>query len=123
MRLMSASIDATAVVTAVRAAISPRMAAERPAIPSLTFERLIDEGGGEEREEAEPRTQRRGPGSDFPRSPVPDQLLARDDQRADGVSRQRLHVHGLEEPVRARCASPRASLRSVLWVASDFSAW
>ena len=37
MRLMSASIDATAVITAVRAAISPRMAAERPATPSLTL--------------------------------------------------------------------------------------
>ena len=34
-RLMSASIAATAVITAVRAAINPRMAAERPAIPSL----------------------------------------------------------------------------------------
>ena len=31
MRLMSASITATAVITAVRVAIKPRMAAERPA--------------------------------------------------------------------------------------------
>ena len=30
---------------------------------------------------------------------------------------------GLKKPVRARWAKPRASLRSVLWVASDFSAW
>ena len=30
---------------------------------------------------------------------------------------------GLKKPVRARCASPRASLRSVFWVASDLSAW
>ena len=37
MRLMSASIAATAVITAVRAAINPRMAAERPAIPSLAL--------------------------------------------------------------------------------------
>ena len=35
MRLMSVSIAATDVITAVRAAINPRMAAERPAIPSL----------------------------------------------------------------------------------------
>ena len=42
IRLMSASIVATAVITAVRAAINPRMAAERPAIPSL-----IDEGDGQ----------------------------------------------------------------------------
>jgi hypothetical protein len=37
IRLMSASIAATAVITAVRAAINPRMAAERPAIPSLAL--------------------------------------------------------------------------------------
>jgi hypothetical protein len=36
-RLMSASIAATAVITAVRAAISPRIAAERPATPSLAL--------------------------------------------------------------------------------------
>ena len=29
----------------------------------------------------------------------------------------------VKKPVRAKCASPRASLRSVLWVASDLSAW
>ena len=37
MRLMSASIAPTAVITAVRAAIKPRMAAERPATPSLAL--------------------------------------------------------------------------------------
>ena len=40
MRLMSTSIAATAVMTAVRAAIRPRMAAERPAIPSLALRAL-----------------------------------------------------------------------------------
>ena len=40
MRLMSVSIAATAVITAVRAAINPRMAAERPAIPSLALRAL-----------------------------------------------------------------------------------
>jgi hypothetical protein len=40
MRLMSASIAATAVMTAVRAAIRPRMAADRPAIPSLALRAL-----------------------------------------------------------------------------------
>jgi hypothetical protein len=40
--LMSASISiaATAVVTAVRAAINPRMAADRPVIPSLDLKDL-----------------------------------------------------------------------------------
>src|SRR5277367_1039948 len=37
MRLMSASIAATPVITAVRAAIRPRMAVERPATPSLAL--------------------------------------------------------------------------------------
>ena len=40
MRLMSASIAATAVITAVRAAIRPRIAADRPAIPSLALRAL-----------------------------------------------------------------------------------
>ena len=40
MRLMSASIAATALITAVRAAINPRMATERPAIPSLALRAL-----------------------------------------------------------------------------------
>ena len=40
MRLMSASIAATAVITAVRAALKPRMAAERPAILSLALRAL-----------------------------------------------------------------------------------
>ena len=37
MRLMSASIAATAVITATRAALKPRIAAERPATPSLAL--------------------------------------------------------------------------------------
>src|SRR5690242_1162364 len=47
-----------------------------------------------------------------------------------GVDRDHSREHGsdltctgLKKPVRARWASPRASLRSVLWVVSDFSAW
>ena len=51
------------------------------------------------------------------------QLLARDDQRAERVGRKDFTCTGLKKPVRCKCASPRASLRSVLWVASDLSAW
>ena len=40
IRLISVSIAATAVITAVRAALKPRMAAERPAIPSLALRAL-----------------------------------------------------------------------------------
>ena len=47
IRLMSASIAATASVTAVRAAIKARMATERPPIPSLASKSFVDEDGGE----------------------------------------------------------------------------
>ena len=45
MRLMSASILAwrPAVITATRAALKPRIAAERPATPFAGFESLVDE--------------------------------------------------------------------------------
>jgi hypothetical protein len=35
-----------------------------------------------------------------------DQFLARDDERTDGVSRQRLHVHGLEEAGASQMRQP-----------------
>ena len=54
------------------------------------------------------RTQTRSPGPDliFQGHPLADQLLARDDQRADGVGRQGLHVHGLEEPGAGQVRQP-----------------
>ncbi len=58
IRLMSVSIAATAVMTAVRAAIRPRMAADRPAIPSLASESVVDEGGGERAREPDPEHNR-----------------------------------------------------------------
>jgi hypothetical protein len=96
MRLMSASIAATAVITAVRAAIKPRVAAERPAIPSC-FESLVDEGGGESPREPDSKHDRQTPDLIFQGYSLAHQLLARDDERADGVGRQRLHMHRLEE--------------------------
>ena len=97
-RLMSASIAATAVITAVRATIKPRMATERPAIPSLALESLIDEGGGERSRKPDPEHDRQASGLVFQGYPLADQLLARDDPRAEGVSWQRLHMPGLKEP-------------------------
>jgi hypothetical protein len=41
---------------AATAVINPRMAAERPAIPSLAFESLVDEGGGERAGSRTPNT-------------------------------------------------------------------
>ena len=106
MRLMSASIAATAVITAVRAAIKPRMAAERPAIPSLALESLIDEGGGERARQPDPEHDRQASDLVFQGHPLADQLLARDDQRAHSVGRQRLHMNGLEEPGAGQIRQP-----------------
>src|SRR5262249_33180989 len=97
MRLMSASIAATAVITAVRAAISPRMAAERPATPFACFESLIDEGGGKSSRQPDSEHDRQASDLIFQGHALADQLLARDDQRAEGVRGQGLHMHGLEE--------------------------
>jgi hypothetical protein len=56
------------------------------------------------------RTPQQGPADlVFQSDPLADQLLASDDQRSDSVCRQGL----LKKPVRARCARPHASLRSV----------
>ena len=112
MRLMSASIAATAVIAAVRAAISPRMAAERPATPSLAFESLIDEGGGESARKPDPKHNSEAPDLIFQGHPLADQLLARDDQQRTAWARNDFTCTGLKKPVRARCASPRASFRS-----------
>jgi hypothetical protein len=72
MRLMSASIAAT-VVTAVRAAIKPRKAAEN-SDPFADFESLFDEDGGE-CEGAGSRTRPRDLGSGFLRSPAGRQVF------------------------------------------------
>ena len=94
IRLMSASIAATAVITAVRAVLNPRMAAERPATPSLA------QG-----------------------HPLANQFLRALISERRAWARNDFTGTGLKKPVRAKSASPRASLRSVLWVAGDLSAW
>jgi hypothetical protein len=94
IRLMSASIAATAVITAVRAAIIARMATERPAIPSLALGALsmkatVSAG------QSDPEHDRQASNLVFQGHSLHDQLLARDDQ-AERMSLQRLHVHGRE---------------------------
>jgi hypothetical protein len=86
MRLMSASIAATAVITVVRAAIKPRMAAERPCNPSAGFDSLVDEGGGERAREPDPEHDRQASNLVFQGHPLANQLLARADQRAERMS-------------------------------------
>jgi hypothetical protein len=68
MHLMSASIAATAVITAVRAAINPRMAAERQAIPSLALRAWLTKATVSARGAVGPRTRPPSLGSDFPGS-------------------------------------------------------
>jgi hypothetical protein len=121
MRLMSGSIAATAVITAVRAAIRPRMAADRPAIPSLALRALSMKATVSERGS---RTPTRPPNlaSDFLGLPAGRPAscgLINERKACAGCD---FTCTGLKKPVQAKCASPRASLRSVLRVASDLSA-
>jgi hypothetical protein len=105
MRLMSASIAATALITAVRRNQAPHGRGET-CYPLAGFEGLIDERGGERAREPGPEHNRQPSDLIFQGHALPDQLLARDDQRADGVGRQRLHVHGLEEPGAGQMRQP-----------------
>jgi hypothetical protein len=73
MRLMSASIAATALMTAVRAAISPRMAC----CSFAGFEGLIDERGSERAREPDPEYNGQPPDLIFQGHALSDQLLAR----------------------------------------------
>jgi hypothetical protein len=106
IRLMSASIAATAVITAVRAAIRPRMAADRPVIPSLALRALSTKAAVSARGESDPQHDRQASDLIFQGHSLADQLLARDDQRAESVGRQRLHVDGLEEPSAGQMRQP-----------------
>ena len=123
MRLMSVSIAATAVITAVRAAINPRMAAERPAIPSLALRAVIDEGGGERAGQPDPKHDRQASDLIFQGHSLADSFLRALISERSAWARNDFTCTALKKPVRAKCARPRASLRSVLWVASDLSAW
>ena len=58
------------------------------------------------RGQPDPEHDRQAPDLIFQGHALADQLLARDDQRADGVGRQRLHVHGLEEPGASQMRQP-----------------
>ena len=65
--------------------------------PLACFKSLIDEGCGERARQSDPEHDRQASDLVFQGHPLADQLLARDDQRAERVSLQRLHMHGLEE--------------------------
>jgi hypothetical protein len=79
MRLISASIAATAVITAVRAATRPRIATQRPATPFTGLESLVDERGSERAREPDPEHDRQASDLVFQGHPLADELLAPDD--------------------------------------------
>jgi hypothetical protein len=58
---------------------------------------LVDEGGGERARKPDPEHDRQTSDLILQGHPLADQVLARDDERADGMGRQGLHMHGLEE--------------------------
>jgi hypothetical protein len=62
-----------------------------------SFESLVDEGGGERAREPDPEHDREASDLVFQGHSLADQILACDDPRAECVSRQRLHMHRLEE--------------------------
>src|SRR3984957_4719081 len=91
--------------------------------PLACFKSLVDEGDGKRAGQSDPNTTAkpricfsrvtRWPTS-FLRAPISERTAWADKD---------FTCTGLKKPVRAKCARPRASLRSVLWVASDLSAW
>ena len=106
MRLMSASIAATARHhRGSRRNQSPHGGRET-GDPLACFKSAVDEGGGERARQPDPEHDRETTDLIFQGHPLADQLLARDDQRADGVGRQRLHMHGLEEAGASQMRQP-----------------
>ncbi len=106
MRLMSASIAATA-----RHHGSPRRnqsphGGRETGDPLACFKSLVDEGGGERAGQSDPEHDRETTDLVFQGHSLADQLLARDDQRAERMSWQRLHMHGLEEAGASQMRQP-----------------
>lgn len=93
---MSASIAVTADSTAVRADEAFHRCGQA-GDPLADPQRLIGEGRTERARQAD--TEHHGETTDLVRQhdALTDQVLTRNDQRANGMRRERLHVHGLEE--------------------------
>src|SRR5215831_13080599 len=97
IRLMSASIATMAASTAARAPIRPPHGGGQSRDAVTRLQRLLDEGGTECTWQSD--TEHDGEAADLvlESDPMPDQLLASDDQRPDRMCRQGFHVNGLEE--------------------------
>ena len=88
MRLMSASIAATAVITATRAALKTPHSGGETRDPFAGFESLVDECSRERTREPDPEHNRQASDLIFQGHSLADQLLARADQRAERVGAQ-----------------------------------
>ena len=106
MRLMSASIAATAVITAVARSNQTPHGGRETGDPLACFKSLVDEGGGERARQSDPEHDREASDLIFQGHSLADQLLARADQRAERVGGQRLHMHGLEEAGASQMRQP-----------------
>ena len=119
---MSASIAATAESTAARTAMRPRTAAHRPSIPALARSACWMKAGLRPRGKRTPNTTARPRIWFSSMTRWPTSFLRAMTRERMAWAGNDFTCTGLKNPVRARWAKPRASLRSVLWVASDFSA-
>jgi hypothetical protein len=79
----------------------PESGADLAPQPTLSrLENLVDEGGAERTGQSDPEYDRETADLVFQGHSLADQFLASDDQRADRVGRQRLHMHGLTSQMR-----------------------
>jgi hypothetical protein len=97
-------------------------ASSRPA-SNACFKSLVDEGCGERAREPDPEHDRETPNLVFQGHSLANQLLAGDDQRAERMSLQRLHMYGLEETSASQMRQTSRVVAIGLVVASDLSAW
>src|SRR3984885_7331583 len=74
--------------------------------PLACSKSVIDEGIRERAGQSDPEHDRETTDLIFQGHSLPDQLLARDDQRADRMSLQRLHMNGLEEASAGQMRQP-----------------
>ena len=97
IRLISASIAATARHHSGARSTQTAHGGGEASDPLACSKSLVDEGCGERAGQSDPEHDRQASNLVFQGHALANQLLARDDQRAERMSLQRLHMHGLEE--------------------------
>ena len=74
--------------------------------PLACSKSVVNEGGGERAGQSDPEHDRETTDLIFQGHSLANQLLARADQRADGVRGKRLHMHGLEKASASQMRQP-----------------